>query len=1086
MPDRGKSQLSLILDQYNFKNYINTVGREELLNSSITSQQGFLEKGLGEIADALFSVSNSPLYTNEFIRKFDVGNNDAKNIGKSIQVTFENFNGADITPISDAAIRVQPASLDIRLFNLDKDSFRLLLREPINNTPAAKTCNIQGYNPEKTSATSSIQAFSLKEVITGANINENPARKPTKSKPHLSTFQIFDESLAIGNRQTTELSTFLNTVPTLEFSRAVPLIAAKFSLPAKISSAEGNSVREFAVANNADFLFGSENEDAKAGMDIFRGDMFQKSIKNNAGETSFKQGISTNLDIFLSPQTMVNTEEKFSGADSDYSEFNRNRAGRSNPVIDKMRPFMSITSFNIDVRPTRGLMSYKTAQLELVLHDRSRMADVAPFIKPDLFGTFGSEISIEYGWAHPDGSNPYGAMLNLLRAKEKYMIVNSTFSLQQTGEVNISLSLAMLGATDIINRNVFSSDVLQNQLREYEKLIADFKDFNESNIQSGDFSNNKYKSLASDIASNTPSGEAYKKKLREIIKSPNIEGANDNLLRDRAKTILDSLNEIDKAKGTIFQDVKKTIDKKIDPYMSFDIMRKLDLVDKDGKIIDKSNSSKSKSIEDYTSFGKVVLSILSKELISTQRFNEIQVIFYNSNITSSKASSVNLANLPIRKKYLHDYIKDVIQKNLKQLSFGGLLQAVSKRFIENKASLIYGFKGIFVYDIETGNTKVPDNITTADAIASQKQILYKTYYDDYNVLENALKRRESDPDATFSEAETRALTRKVDFKPIKIGFSTEVIYKSDYKRVNNLEVSPEPMFSFKTENKDSDTILRVHVFDKANTPFQGAYDFINTEIKNDLETINTEMLVHRKDLANRSAEDYAKSFNNALAKNLSQLKADINFATEDTTDIVIKTKFGTIKETYKKIMPSLTYGSQNSAIINASFQTINEGRLSTVFITRADREVETRRADTSGTTTVGAEDLPLRVLPAKVELTTIGCPIINFAQSLFFDFNTGTTVDNLYNVVGIKHSIASGKFESSMTLQYGDVYGKFESRIVSDLVLEKTVQRIAQNARDDEKRRAEERRARRIDAANAGRRSRTFVPEFFTVNLYTV
>ena len=161
-------------------------------------------------------------------------------------------------------------------------------------------------------------------------------------------------------------------------------------------------------------------------------------------------------------------------------------------------------------------------------------------------------------------------------------------------------------------------------------------------------------------------------------------------------------------------------------------------------------------------------------------------------------------------------------------------------------------------------------------------------------------------------------------------------------------------------------------------------------------------------------------------------------------------------------MPSLTYGSQNSAIKNASFQTINEGRLSTVFITRTDREIETFQDSQSNAISIGGDDLPLRVLPAKVDLTTIGCPVINFAQSMFFDFGTGTTIDNLYNVTGIKHSIGPGKFESGLTLQYGDIYGKYESRIVSELALSDSLNIIRENAK----------RARDLDRAEAAARRR--------------
>ncbi len=97
-------------------------------------------------------------------------------------------------------------------------------------------------------------------------------------------------------------------------------------------------------------------------------------------------------------------------------------------------------------------MSFKTGKLSLVLHDRTRMVDIAPFIKPDLFGSFGAEIAIEYGWSHIDAGGNINYLcdfLNKSRVTEKYIITNSSFSMDKNGQVNIDLSIAMRGPIDI-------------------------------------------------------------------------------------------------------------------------------------------------------------------------------------------------------------------------------------------------------------------------------------------------------------------------------------------------------------------------------------------------------------------------------------------------------------------------------------------------------------------------------------------------------------------------------------------------------------------------------------------------------------
>jgi hypothetical protein len=77
----------------------------------------------------------------------------------------------------------------------------------------------------------------------------------------------------------------------------------------------------------------------------------------------------------------------------------------------------------------------------------------------------------------------------------------------------------------------------------------------------------------------------------------------------------------------------------------------------------------------------------------------------------------------------------------------------------------------------------------------------------------------------------------------------------------------------------------------------------------------------------------------------------------------------------------------------------------------------------------------------------IGCPMINFGQMIFFDFNTNTSVDNAYIVTGIKHSISPGKFETDLTLTLADCYAKF---LVHGSTI-KTFLELAKNFEDKQK-----------------------------------
>jgi hypothetical protein len=56
----------------------------------------------------------------------------------------------------------------------------------------------------------------------------------------------------------------------------------------------------------------------------------------------------------------------------------------------------------------------------------------------------------------------------------------------------------------------------------------------------------------------------------------------------------------------------------------------------------------------------------------------------------------------------------------------------------------------------------------------------------------------------------------------------------------------------------------------------------------------------------------------------------------------------------------------------------------------------------------------------------LGCALIQLAQIWFIDFMTGTTIDNLYIVTQLTHSIQPGKFETQVTFGFADAYGALE------------------------------------------------------------
>ena len=80
--------------------------------------------------------------------------------------------------------------------------------------------------------------------------------------------------------------------------------------------------------------------------------------------------------------------------------------------------------------------------------------------------------------------------------------------------------------------------------------------------------------------------------------------------------------------------------------------------------------------------------------------------------------------------------------------------------------------------------------------------------------------------------------------------------------------------------------------------------------------------------------------------------------------------------------------------------------------------------------------MPLVIMPSQASIEIFGCPWVNFGQSVFLDFETGTTIDNKYVITGISHNLSPGKYTTQLTLSYADNYGQLKN--IEDTLNENT------------------------------------------------
>lgn len=885
----------------------------------------------------------------------------------------------------------------------------------------------------------------LVRSFNSSSLNSN-VENPSKSKTSVSSILVTDPRIRVGTQNHLELSTFFNGLTTLEMNRSYPYVNATFILPtlAKQRKVKGN-LYEFTAKSStiSSFMFSGENKTKN--YDRMGGDSVGIGIRK------------TNMSLFTMPQTAVNLDEPIG------HNQNNSTNSRLNTVNDPTQPFMTITGFNINTAPTKGLMSYKTGTLNVILHDRTRMPEIAPFVKPDLLGSFGAEIIIEYGWSNPDQDNPKNVMgyfIGNSRIVEKYMIVNSSMSIDNNGQVNISLSLATKGPHEFKNQKISTKVAGRVTESEFRKLVGELN-YNRLSIIGN---NNKYlenfkinAGMYEDIFSETSriSTETMNS-LKNFVNIHRIMLRNtQGSLKDVKVNLINSNQEFNieisgtyssilgkmfsslsnseinkKTKNGVLTLNFKNNNKMNSPEIFYHLQEIYNTVSNICDYItyisrqDKSEGDNQKKIietimgsaqyidhfyptdnvlyptqnpTNYVSFGSVVNTIIQSFIANkTSSFDEIQTVFYNANEYAGKMANRNLANFLIPRKMLSNLLENIFNNNV-VITPESLISQIIIKCMQRKDNISLGLTDLY---------ENPKNDPS-------KPVEIKQTIKDNNTFTS-----------TMNSNLKKIYGLPSNFPNEDLKFVLPVIHMNfDCLTSNSLESSSKER-----------TILRVSIFDKADSPFQSSSEILENIYSGKINKVIGSIAKNREDHNNqrsknkynrKSIEKFHIKHNNEIKKLISKnlIKVESSgYKINSELFLQNNSKFvGDVKSIYKRIYPSLTYGMQNSVLLSANVSTMNENKLSTIFITRSDRN------DQSLINNRINEEMPLLIMPTQATVEIFGCPWVNFGQSVFLDFETGTTLDNKYVVTGITHNLSPGKFSTQLTLTYADNYGQLRN-----------------------------------------------------------
>lgn len=773
---------------------------------------------------------------------------------------------------------------------------------------------------------------------------------------------------------------FLTSIPSIELTRAIPYVDVRFQYNRPSYGGNDNRVSAPSVIRFLEGAVPSKNLD-QSGRDMIAAKTINNSFNPNRPQDSVSNSSTSESDmsIFLSPQTLVSTN-------LSAGEF------RAANVIDQFRPLMSIEGISINIVASPSwTVAFKSMKMSLILHDRSRLSEIADLIRPAVYT--GTSMTIEYGWRHPDAvsDNPYSELINSMRVKEKYSIKNASYSFDQTGQVKIELQLQMMGANDVHLSHISETDKFRKTYKEMEMIREFISDAMEQLGFKSDKDPRAYQILDAASRGERANIDNFKKELTALKNKLKARQVNSSTAKQLSEKLTELLGENPKRPGLI-DTLKNSIGEQI--QSKFEGLKNLpdpfyeSIPSTSGEyknvqlLIDSFNKQLKDGVarKSICSLSKLFLYFIGQPLQSMGKFEEIQFIYYPFNDSAGLVANTNIGQfpieLPVLKQVVEQYLKDHNTPDMTVAEFGKL---VNDAIINDPRSIAYGLNDLYQ---KTERSKPPEE-NNPDKKALETR------------MDNILKSRGGNI-----------------WKQPVIELYMEALPKRILDKSNLVE--------------EDSTILRIHIYDKQSTPYDGMMSLRNAQSRMQTSLDASKAKDKTKGSPVKDAVDKSAPIKDAfdrtkLVNDLKEVGIEFTADPGQPIRLVGNVNSQKLKEFVTRAVPTLTYGTNATGMINANLQSIQDPTLNSVNQLRTGAGTSTQPNGT------GIGGLPLRVIPSQIDVNFVGCPLLNLNQQMFIDFGTGTTVDNFYLLKGLTHQIGPGKFESSAQFITLDAYGTYEN-----------------------------------------------------------
>lgn len=432
--------------------------------------------------------------------------------------------------------------------------------------------------------------------------------------------------------------------------------------------------------------------------------------------------------------------------------------------------------------------------------------------------------------------------------------------------------------------------------------------------------------------------------------------------------------------------------------------------------------------DQFSSLGKIITSFVGYPMSTCGLYDEVQLFFYPVNSHCAAARKHTTASLPIKISDLEEQIKKRIlasEQAFRDLSVRGFFSML-ERIVSNIAIAAYGL-------YTPGDGSVYSQLQEFKEASREKKLEILTkdepFQNSSELLEAesaAVDEIQEQQDASEDDVSSEIQQEYLENKQIQT-------YESYLAQKVSSEKEEKLRAIYESESTGDNVSIEQGYLDPYKfTPINLSMYFETFPMKaralsdslddaaNFGDYLKSLIGVGRRDL-NSKGINYGKTGlrihiydeNTVTDPNVSLYGSNFQNVLEPDEDFMKNiNSYDILKSIMTHNHPTIIHGASTGVVNSIRVSSNTSSTLSNILL--VESYGQSLQSETDGDPDEGFDETVL--LPTTVNLEMMGFPMLSRGQQIFIDFGTGTSLDNLYMVKTVDHTVEAGSFKTSAIL----------------------------------------------------------------------